>query len=147
MVARTAPRLTALFWCDRMVSGKGPETMPSESPAPDAPATADDAFGTDMYRVLAQDAADTVFSPVNVAAALRMALCGARGQTAAELARALHQDGSPQAAADGLRALSAAERNLTASGSVTFRAPNTIWVQAGLSLLPDFTARLGDAAR
>lgn len=123
--------------------------MPNEPSVPDAPApatTADDTFSTDMYRVLAQDATDTVFSPVSVAASLRMALCGAHGQTAAELARVLHQDGPPEAA-DGLRALSAVERDLTATGSVTFRAPNTIWVQAGLSLLPGFTAQLGDAAR
>ena len=123
--------------------------MPTEPSPRDAPApatTADGAFSADLYRALAHDAADTVFSPVSVAAALRMALCGARGQTAAELGRALHQDGSPDAAADGLRSLSAVVRSLTASGSVTFRAPNTIWVQAGLPLLPDFTARLGEAA-
>jgi serpin B len=132
-----------------MVSGKGPQTMPTEPSPPDAPApaaTADGAFSADLYRALAHDAADTVFSPVSVAAALRMALCGARGQTAAELGRALHEDGSPDAAADGLRSLSAVVRSLTASGSVTFRAPNTIWVQAGLPLLPDFTARLSEAA-
>jgi serpin B len=99
-----------------------------------------------LYRALAHDAPDTVFSPLSVAAALRMALCGARGQTAAELGRALHQNGSPDAAADGLRSLSAVVRDLTATGSVTFRAPNTIWVQAGLPLLPAFTARLSGAA-
>jgi serpin B len=35
---------------------------------------------------------------------------------------------------------------VTAGGSVTFRAPNILWVQSGLPLLPDFTARLADAA-
>ena len=123
--------------------------MPSESVSQNAAApaaTADGTFSADLYRVLSADAADTVFSPVSVAAALRMALCGARGQTAAELGRALHHDGTPRAAADGLRSLSAAVANVTAGGSVTFRAPNTIWVQAGLPLLPDFTARLSEAA-
>jgi serpin B len=132
-----------------MVNGKGQETMPTEPAPRDAPApaaTADGAFSADLYRTLAQDAADTVFSPVSVTAALRMALCGARGQTAAELGRALHQDGSPDAAADGLRSLSAVVRSLTATGSITFRAPNTIWIQAGLPLLPAFTARLSGAA-
>ena len=123
--------------------------MPSESASQDAiapAATADGAFSTDLYRTLSADAADTVFSPVSVAAALRMTLCGARGQTAAELGRALHQDGSPEAAADGLRSLSAVVASLTGSGSVTFRAPNTLWVQAGLPVLPEFTARLSEAA-
>ena len=69
-------------------------------------AAANAALGADLYQVLAADAADTVFSPASVASALRMALCGARGQTAAELARALHLAGyaKPQdVAASGLR--------------------------------------------
>ncbi len=115
-------------------------------PATAVPAIADDAFGTDMYRLLSERAADTVFSPVSVAAALRMALCGARGQTAAELAGALHLGGSPDAAAEGLRALAALVSDVTADGAVTFRAPATVWVQAGLPLQPAFTARLREAA-
>jgi serpin B len=121
-----------------------------DKPAPAATvpavAAADDAFGADMYQVLTEDRSDVVFSPASVASALRMALCGARGRTASELASALHLNGSPEAAADGWRALSAVLRNVTAGGSVTFRAPNILWVQSGLPLLPDFTARLTDAA-
>jgi serpin B len=105
---------------------------------------ADDAFGADLYRLLTEDASDTVFSPVSVATALQMALCGARGRTATELARALH--GSPDSAADGLRAVSAAVQDVAADGSVTFRAPSTVWVQSGLPLLPGFTAALREAA-
>ena len=58
-----------------------------------AAARAAAAFGADMYQVLAEDA-DMVFSPASVASALQMAWYGARGQTAAELARALRLDGS-----------------------------------------------------
>ena len=115
-------------------------------PATAVPAIADEAFGTDLYRVLSERAGDTVFSPVSVAAALRMALCGARGQTAAELAGALHLGGSPDAAAEGLRALAALVSDVTADGAVTFRAPATVWVQADLPLQPAFTARLREAA-
>ncbi len=118
------------------------------APAAAAPvvAAADDAFGADLYQVLAENSADAVFSPASVASALRMALYGARGATAAELASALHLDGTPEAAAGGWRALSAVLRSVTAGGSVTFRAPNLLWVQSGLPLLPDFTAQLDDAA-
>ena len=115
-------------------------------PAAAVPAIGDDAFGTDLYRLLSERAADTVFSPVSVAAALRMAWCGARGQTAAELAGALHLGGSPDTAAEGLRALATLVSDVTADGAVTFRAPATVWVQAGLPLQPAFTARLGEAA-
>ena len=103
------------------------------------------AFGADLYPLLAQDAANTVFSPLSVTSALWMAWCGARGQTAAELARALHLNGSADAAAGGLRSLSALLGETAARGLVTFRAPDTVWVQSGLPVRSEFTARLGDA--
>src|SRR2546426_9226347 len=107
---------------------------------------ADMALGQDLYQILAEDAADTVFSPASVASALRIALCGARGQTAAELARVLHLDGYPKpqdAAASGLRLAPAwLGSGDHASGSATFRAPNTVWIQSGLPLHGMFKARL-----
>jgi serpin B len=118
-----------------------------------AAAAADAAFGADMYQLLAEDAPDTVFSPASVASALRMALCGARGETATELAHALHLDGSDRqedVAVSGLRLVSAwRDGGLgggPGAGSATFRAPNTVWVQSGLPLRPEFTARLHEAA-
>jgi serpin B len=107
------------------------------------PAAADAALGADLFQILTEDAADTVFSPASVASALRIALCGARGQTAAELARVLNLDEDPKpqdAAAAGLRL------TLTSSGeSATFRAPNTVWIQSGLPVRAAFEARLHDA--
>jgi serpin B len=110
-----------------------------------AAAAADAAFGADLYRTLAGDAASMVFSPSSVASVLRMALCGARGQTAAELARALHLAPSspPEAAAVGGLSLVPAARD---GGSAVFRAPNTVWVQSGLPLRAEFTGRLSQAA-
>ena len=110
-----------------------------------AAAAADAAFGADLYRTLAGDAASMVFSPSSVASALRMALCGARGQTAAELARALHLPPSspPEAAAVSGLSLMPAGRD---GGSAVFRAPNTVWVQSGLPLRAEFTGRLNQAA-
>jgi serpin B len=108
-------------------------------------AAADAAFGAGLYRVLAGgDGGNLVFSPASIAAALRMALCGARGQTAAELAAALRlREG--ETAAGGLRLLSAGLAEIPGDG-VTFRAPNTMWVQSGLPLRPEFTAALREAA-
>jgi serine protease inhibitor len=117
-----------------------------------AAVAADAAFGADMYQVLAEDAADTVFSPASVAGALRMALCGARGETAAELARALHLDRSDSqqdVAVSGLRLVSAwpdgRPGRAAGHGSATFRAPNTVWVQSGLPLRAEYTAQLRQA--
>jgi serpin B len=97
------------------------------------------AFGADLYEVLAADDADMVFSPSSVAGALRLAWYGARGQTAAELARALHRE---NAAGPG----EAAGPVPRAQGSAVFRAPNTAWLQAGLPVRPEFTARLSHLA-
>jgi serpin B len=129
--------------------GKVPQTMSDDAALMTAAresAAAANAFGADLYQRLAQDGANTVFSPVSVASALWMAWCGARGQTAAELARALHLDGSADAAGDGLPLLSALAGDTAAAGSVTFRAANTVWVQSGLPVRPEFTARLSEAA-
>jgi serpin B len=112
---------------------------------------ADEAFGTDLFHGLATSAPDLVFSPASVAAALRMALLGARGETASELATALHirteTETGPETgpaiadqAAAGLRQLDALVAGTP--DDITFRVANTAWVQSGLPLLPDFTARL-----
>jgi serpin B len=124
-----------------------------------AEAQAVDATGAALYQTLAAAGANATFSPASIAIALRLALVGARGDTAAELARFLHVSG-PDAAAAGLRLLttSLAESAGGTGGTggtagtggagregVTFRIPNTMWVQSGLPLAPDFTARLRHA--
>lgn len=113
-------------------------------------AAAEDAFGTDLYMLLTQNSQDTIFSPASVAAALQMALCGARGDTAAELAKALHLSGdagtAPAEAAQALRHLSAIVNETAEAGTANFRVANTAWVQSGLPLVPAFVARLRDAA-
>jgi serpin B len=129
---------------EESVTTTTPPVSPPAGAAAAGTAAADDAFGADLYRLLTEQASDTVFSPVSVAGVLRMALCGARGRTAAELASALH--GSSAAAPEGLRAVSAVVRDVTAGGSVTFLAPSTMWVQSGLPLQPGFTADLLAAA-
>lgn len=119
----------------------GPAQVRGAQPA----AEADDAFGADLYRLLGTGPAslgtgNMVFSPASIAAALRMALLGARGDTAAQMAAALHL-ASPRDAGDGLRLLAAGLAGLDGD-QVTWRAPNTMWVQAGLPLRPEFTGEL-----
>ena len=125
-----------------------PDSMASTDAGRRHAAAADDMFGADLFRLLGAAGQNTVFSPASVAAALQMALCGARGATAAQLAAALHLDG-PAQAADGLRLLSDLLSSAGAGGpggGVIMRAPNTLWVQAGLPLSPGFTGQLVDIA-
>jgi serpin B len=102
-------------------------------------ADAEAAFAADLYGALAGTGAELVFSPSSVAAALRMAWYGARGQTAAELARALHREN----AADPGEVTAPVPRG---QGPAVFRAPNTAWLQSGFAVRPEFTARLSHLA-
>jgi serpin B len=106
-------------------------------------ASSDDAFGADLYGRLPA-AGNLVFSPASIATALRLVLLGARGETAAQIAAALHL-ARPDDAGPGLRAVSALLGDL-AAGDLTLRAPNTVWVQSGLPLERGFTAALAAAA-
>ncbi|MBO0810274.1 MAG: serpin family protein, partial [Actinobacteria bacterium] len=102
-------------------------------------ARAFDSFGGALLAVLGGGSGNTVFSPVSVGAALLMALLGARGSTAAQLAAALRL-ASPAEAGDGLQLL---PRLPEAPGDeLTFRDPYTIWVQAGLPVRPEFSRTL-----
>lgn len=109
-------------------------------------ADADAAFGTDLYATLAGDAS-LVFSPLSIAAALRMALIGARGETATEMAAALHLP-SPAAA----RAAQRQPLSVASSDELILRLANTAWIQAGLPILDDYldqpvTVRTADFGR
>ncbi|HWG12030.1 MAG TPA: serpin family protein [Streptosporangiaceae bacterium] len=112
-----------------------------------AAAAADDAFGADLYQRLGVGQENLVFSPASIAAALQMALAGARGSTAAQLAAALHLGGADPAegARDGLLLLSEVIRACQ-DRTVTLQAPSTLWVQAGLPLADSFTGPLQDVA-
>jgi serpin B len=56
-------------------------------------------FGLDIFRLLARAPGNSVFSPASLSTALAMAWAGARGETAAQMAAALHLDGAPDAVA------------------------------------------------
>jgi serpin B len=99
-------------------------------------ARADAAFGTDLYLKLA-GTGSVVFSPASVAAGLRMALVGARGDTAAELAAALHLPG-PEAAAEGLAQLA----EIRTGDDLDFRAPNVMWLESAVSVRNEFLSQL-----
>lgn len=98
-------------------------------------AAADAAFGTDLYARLAGPGS-LVFSPASIAAALRMALIGARGQTAAEMAVALHLPG-PEGARDAQERL-ADLLGTAAEAGLTLTAVNTAWLDQALNVRPEF---------
>ena len=106
-------------------------------------ARADARFGTGLHRTL-KFTGNVVFSPASVAAALKMALAGAGGETAAELAAAVGLD-SPGDAAASLRELG----TLDADGSdgLTLRGPNTMWLDETLTVRETYLEALSGSTR
>ncbi len=111
---------------------------PGRAPAALGPGqpTGDEGFGIRLLHELDAGAANLVLSPDSIAAALRVALLGARGPTARQIAGVLGVPG-PEAAAEGLRTRAGWLAAL-ADGPAALSAPATVWVQSGLPLARDF---------
>jgi len=106
--------------------------------------TGDTTFGLNVLAALcaSEPGSNTVISPVSLATGLDMAYLGARGRTAAAIARVLHLPAGPsgrEAAAFGAR--SALLRSLDRPG-VTFTASNRIWADPSLVTRRPFVAAL-----
>jgi serpin B len=95
-------------------------------------AAADAAFGTDLYTRLARPG-NLVFSPASIAAALRMALIGARGETAIEMARVLHLGSAEEA-----RQAQGQLASIPAGDELVLRVVNTAWMDSGLPVQEEF---------
>ena len=115
--------------------------------SPDEAAVAKDsnAFTAAMYAQLAKDAkGDLFFSPSSIHTALAMAYAGARGQTAAQMARALHYTLEPArlhpACGSLLRALNTARKDPAGDPAFALTVSNALWGQKGYLFKPDFIA-------
>jgi serpin B len=131
------------------------ESPPAQSPSTYAPIAqltravaldADGRFGADLLSRLGGSSGNAVLSPYSVAVALQMALEGARGQTAAQMAKTLHM---PGVSAAQLTATAASLRHDLATldvpqKKVILRIANGMWPQAGYPIKAPFTTSLRD---
>jgi serpin B len=99
------------------------------------------AFTTESYRHVAQGDANLILSPFNIAAALSMALTGARGQTAEQIQAVLHiqYDNAYDSALESL--LADVTKSANAAGNELFTA-NGLWVQKGFPIHAAFQKTL-----
>lgn len=106
------------------------------------------AFTADLYRGVAQQSGNVVVAPFSAAAALGMALAGARGSTATEMARVLHTaDPAAIGAAltdlvDRQAALSPEDLDRRGNEPPVLDVANAIWAQDGARWEDDFLATL-----
>ena len=119
------------------------DTGGATPPEPAAVTVAADAnrFAFDLYgRLRSQEKGNLFFSPQSISTALAMTYAGARGETAAEMARTMHfslpQDRLPA----GYAALLAALRGGSGTQSYRLSIANRLWGQRGLSFLEPFIA-------
>lgn len=88
-----------------------------------------------MFSKMEFERKNTFISPFSIYSALAMTYEGARGDTAKEMASALHlPDGSP---AEGYKSLSH-----SLSGIKTLKVANAIWVQRGFPIRQDYLSRV-----
>jgi len=108
----------------------------------------DTAFGLNLLSALCrrQPGANVLVSPVSLATGLGMAYLGARGATAAAMARVLHLPDSGRALIPGLRARRALLASLNRPG-ITFAESNRLWADPSLVTRQSYAAALQESYR
>jgi serpin B len=116
-----------------------------QSPALAAPSETNDAtkaidaFAMDLYHQLASGKNNLFFSPYSIASALAMTYRGAKGETASEMAEALHFSDVEMALHASMKALQ--DRfNSIPEGAGVLEAANRLWLDREEKLLPNYAA-------
>lgn len=105
-------------------------------------------FASDLYERLAKDGGkNLVFSPFSISSALSMALAGARGDTAREMAKTLGQPSDAASYHADLAILAGTIRGSGNKDGSVFLDANRVWVQRDLDILPGFRRTLEDTYR
>jgi serpin B len=125
-----------------------PPTSASAAPESDVAAAVrgSTALALALYQRLGSGDENLVASPSSLATVLAMALPGARGRTAEEIARVLHTTLDPGRLAAAMGTLDAGiGQRASASNAVELRVSNTLWSQRGYTIQPAFLELLAGA--
>ena len=87
------------------------------------------AFAIELYQQLKSQPGNLFFSPYSISSALAMAYGGARGQTEAEMAKALHFSQPSQDTHAAFATLAARMKEIQRRSRVTLTAANSLWCQ------------------
>ncbi|MBW8803187.1 MAG: serpin family protein [Catenulisporales bacterium] len=111
-----------------------------------AAATSANAFGLDVFHAVADGRADNVMvSPTSLATALAMLMPGAKGQTAAEIAKTLHTSLPADQFAAALGALNSATVQRTLADKADMQQFDTAWTQKGYDIQQPYLKTLAAA--
>jgi serpin B len=112
------------------------QTSPSPTPDQAAVVEGNNAFAVELYGQLRMQNGNLFFSPESISTALAMAYAGARGDTASEMAKALHFTLPPDRLHPAMGALFA---NLNAAhDGYQLRVADALWAEKDYTFLDDF---------
>jgi len=118
------------------------ETAPTVAvPAEDLKALveANNQFAFDLYKEIAKtEKGNIFFSPYSIHAALSMTYAGARGETAAEMAKVLHIDNLGDRVHPAHAELARKLKSDGKDGKPEFHVANALWGQKGFGFRPEF---------
>ena len=96
------------------------------------------AFALDLYGSLIEGHANLFVSPFSISTALAMTYAGARGETAAQMAQALHFPLEPGQLHPPFALLDRQLDAITTRGDVKLQIADALWVQTGHPFLKSF---------
>lgn len=118
---------------------KAPPASPKPTAAVIKLAQSSNTFGFDLYQRLRQKPGNLVISPASLSAALSMAWGGARGETAAQMKKALHLQGTPD---EVLTAAGQLSTSLQAPARpVVLRFANQLFAEKTYKLVPAYVEK------
>jgi serine protease inhibitor len=131
------PLISLLITCLVLPVAVRAAELPTTATSDQAEAARDNnTFAIELYGQLRNHSGNLFFSPESISTALAMTYAGARGDTAAEMARTLHFTLPPGQLHPAVAAL-LRDRNAAHDG-YQLKEADALWVQQGYSLLPEF---------
>ncbi|WP_437639738.1 serpin family protein [Sorangium sp. So ce854] len=115
-----------------------PDAQQADPPPPTALADANAAFAQRLYGKLTATKDKLFFSPASISTALAMTYAGARGETAAQMAKTLEFTLPPEALHPAFGGLVKELTQATGPKAPELRIANRLWGQAGLPIEPAF---------
>lgn len=120
-------------------------SAPADSPGPSSPIVSGNSqFAFELYKVINRPGDNVFFSPFSISTCLGMTLLGARGETAAEMARTLHLNSSPADIAAAFSQLHAQLNPGASKGGLELESANGLWAQQSHPFLPEYLQVLRD---
>jgi serpin B len=101
-------------------------------------------FALGLYDSLMGEGGNLVFSPYSLSTALAMTHAGARGETEAQIAQALHLDPDLARSHEAFSALQTTVNAVLDRGDVRLLVANSLWPQTRYALLEEFLALARD---